>query len=265
MEETRMSHPCCPNLVVWQPWSAGPLGAHIDSVAHQLLDQGDASWTAKYMVRLLADLSRWLQRHALTATDLNEQRVDAFLQDRYQRCHTHRNDRPVLRRLLGQLREPGVIPVPAVETTTRACDRLACDFQHSWLHQRGLAPTTVRDSLDTVRRFLGERFGSEPLRLEALCPQDVTTFMWPQARRSSPAHAQLLATALRSCFRLFLQRGAIANDLANAVPTVPNWRLSALPTCMKAEDVEHLLQSCDRTTRHGQRDSALVFLLARLG
>ena len=36
------------------------------------------------MVRLLANLSRWLQRHALTAMDLNEQRVDAFLQDRYQ-------------------------------------------------------------------------------------------------------------------------------------------------------------------------------------
>jgi hypothetical protein len=109
MEETSMRHPCCPNPGVWQQLSAGPLGAHIDTFAHQLLDQGYASWTAKYMVRLLADLSRWLQRHALTATDLNEQRVDAFLQDRYRRYHTHRNDRSVMRRLLGQLREQGVI------------------------------------------------------------------------------------------------------------------------------------------------------------
>lgn len=42
-----MSHPCCPNPVVWQRLYAGPLGAHIDTFAHQLLDQGYASWTAK--------------------------------------------------------------------------------------------------------------------------------------------------------------------------------------------------------------------------
>ena len=78
-----MSYPCCPNPGVWQQLSAGPLGTHIDTFARQLLDQGYASWTAKSMVRLLADHSRWLQRHALTAMDLNEQRVDAFLQDRY--------------------------------------------------------------------------------------------------------------------------------------------------------------------------------------
>jgi site-specific recombinase XerD len=265
MEETSMSQPYCPNPVVWQQLSAGPLGAHIDTFAHQLLDQGYARWTAKYMVRLLADLSRWLQRHALTATDLNEQRVEAFLQDRYRRYHHHRTDRSVLRRLLGQLREQGVIPVPVVEPSSRACDRIACDFQHYLLHQRGLAPTTVRYYLDTVRRFLGARFGGEPFSLEALCPQDVTTFMLQQARRYSPAHAKLIATALRSFCRFLLQRGAIATDLAKAVPTVANWRLSALPKCMKAEDVEHLLQSGDRTTPQGRRDAAILLLLARLG
>ena len=260
-----MSHPYCPNPGVWQQLSAGPLGAHIDPFAHQLLDQGYASWTAKYMVRLLADLNHWLQRHALTATDLTEQRVDAFLQDRYRRYHPHRLDRPVLKRLLAQLRARGVIPVSVVEPSSSACDRLTCDFQHSLLHQRGLAPTTVRYYLDIVRRFLGARFGREPLRLEALGPHDLTTFMLQQARRYSPARAKLIATALRSFFRFLLQRGAIANDLAKAVPTVPNWRLSALPKFMKAEDVEHLLHSCDRTTPQGQRDAAILLRLARLG
>src|SRR5882724_2670335 len=74
------------------------------------------------MVRRLADLSRWLQRHARTATDLNEQRVEAFLQDRDRRDHTHCHDRPVLRRLLGPRREPEVIAVPVVETNARACE-----------------------------------------------------------------------------------------------------------------------------------------------
>jgi len=178
-----MSHPCCPNPVVLQQLYAGPLGAHIDTCAQQLLDQGYACWTAKYTMRLLADLSGWLQRHALTATDLNEPRVDDFLQDRYHRCRPHRNDRSVPRRLLEQLRDHGVIPAPVVDTDTWASDRIACDFQHYLLPQRGLAPTTVCDSRDTVRRFLGARFGTQPLRWEALSTQDVTTFMLQQARR----------------------------------------------------------------------------------
>jgi len=144
-------------------------------------------------------------------------------------------------------------------------DRLACDVQPSWLHQRGLAPTTVRDDRDTVRRVLGERLGREPLRLEALGPHDGTTCMVPQARRSSPAHAQVIATALRSFVRCLRQHGAIATALATAVPTVPNWRVSALPQCMTAADVEHLWQSGDRTTPPGPRDAAIVLRWARLG
>ena len=66
-------------------------------------------------------------------------------------------------------------------------------------------------------------------------------------------------------FRFLLQAGAITTDLAQAVPTVPHWRLSGLPQLMKAADVEYLLHSCDRQTAQGQRDDAILLLLARLG
>ena len=255
----------CPNPVVSQRLYAGPLGAHIDTWAHQLLQQGYASWTTKYTMRLLADLSSWLQRYSLAVTDLHERHVDAFLQNRYRRCRAHRDDRSILKRLLRQLREHDVIPFPGVETERDARTCLEDDFQHSLLQQRGLAPTTVHAYLDTVRRFLSDRLTAQPLRLEALCAQDVTGFIVQQACRYRPAHAKLTATALRSFLRFLLQRGAIPNDLAQAVPTVPNWRLSALPQFLKAEEVAGLLQSCDQRTPHGQRDYAILLLLARLG
>ena len=77
-----MRHPFCPHPIVLQQLYTGPLGAHIDTFAQQLLAQGYASWTAKYTMRLLADLSCWLQRQPLAITDLDEQRVDDFLQGR---------------------------------------------------------------------------------------------------------------------------------------------------------------------------------------
>jgi hypothetical protein len=183
-----MNHPFCPNPIVVQRLCSGPLGAHIDTWAQQLLTQGYASWTAKYTMRLLANLSCWLQRQTLTAADLNDRRVDEFLQDRYQCYRAHRDDRPILSRLLEHLRDQGLIPVRVVETRTGPHDRIASDFQHYLLQQRGLAPSTVQaspenwrnnaklriispilrgslqDYLNTVRRFLSARFGAQPLR-----------------------------------------------------------------------------------------------------
>jgi site-specific recombinase XerD len=255
----------CPHPVVFPRLSTGPMGTHIDAINQRLSQQGYTSATAKYAMRLLADLNSWLQRYALTAADCNEQLASDFLQDRYRRCRPHRSDRAALKRLLEHLRDQRVLPIQVVATDTHASDRLGGDFQHSLLQQRCLAPTTVAYYLDTVRRFLRDRFDTQPLNLKALGPQDVTRFMVQQARRYSPSRAKLFTTALRSFFRFLLQRGVIAHDLAQAVPTVPHWRLSILPKFMKAEDVNCLLQSVDRNTPQGQRDYAILLLLARLG
>jgi len=255
----------CPNPVILQRLLAGPLSAHINAIAQQLSQQGYTSSSAKNAMRLLDDLSSWLLRQALTAADFNEQLASEFLQDRYRRCRPHLHDRAALRRLLEHLRHQGIIPIPIVKTDTDDSDRLVGDFQHYLIEQRCLAPTTVDYYLKTVQSFLRERFSTQPLNLEALCPQDITDFMIRQARRYSSGRAKLFATALRSFFRFLLQRGAIAHDLAQAVPTVPNWRLTTLPRFMKAKDVDCLLQTCDRTTSKGQRDYAILLLLARLG
>lgn len=61
-----------PNPIVVQRLQAGPLSAHIDTFAQQLFDQGYALWTVKYSVRLLADLTTWMQQQGLAITELAE-------------------------------------------------------------------------------------------------------------------------------------------------------------------------------------------------
>ena len=255
----------CPNPVLLQQLYDGPLGAYVEAFAHQLLTQGYATSTAKYAMRLLADLTRWIEEQALRATDLNEERVEGFLQDRPYRGDSHRSDRSVLRQLLRQLREQGVIPASVVETGLCNDCFICRDFQDHLTHQRCLAPVSIKHYVEIIEGFLHDRIGTQPFQPETLQPQDITQFMLQQARRYSPARTQLMGTALRSFLRFLFQRGDIANDLAKAVPTMPNWRLSSLPKFMKAEDVDHLLQSCDRKTPKGQRDYAILLLLARLG
>ena len=72
-------------------------------------------------------------------------------------------------------------------------------------------------------------------------------------------------TALRCVLRFLYLRGALATDLAGAVPAVANWRQASLPKSLPHKEVKQLLGSCDRRTHGGPRDFAVLVLLVRLG
>jgi site-specific recombinase XerD len=131
--------------------------------------------------------------------------------------------------------------------------------------ERGLAPVTVVGYRDFVQGFVDERFGDQPLRLGELRPSDVSSFIVRHAHSMSPGRASLMVTALRSFLRFLFQRGEIGSNLAEAVPSVANWRLSTIPKYLAPEEIERLLAACDRSTSTGQRDYAILVLLARLG
>ena len=250
-----------PNPIVVQRLQAGPLSAYIDTFAQQLFDEGYALWTVKYSVRLLADLTTWMQQQGLAIKDLAELPVHTFFQHRYQLRRPHRDDRAILKKLLVHLRTLGVIAA----SVKAIGDPIVQAFQQYLIYQRNLAPSTIHYYLNTVVRFLNQRFGTQPPNPDVLCAQDVTGFMLQQARRYSAGQTQLIASALRSFFRFLLQQALITIDLAQCVPTPARRRLSTLPKFISADDVEHLLHCVDQTTPEGRRNYAILQLLARLG
>ena len=74
-----------------------------------------------------------------------------------------------------------------------------------------------------------------------------------------------MTTALRGYLRFLAAQDTCRPWLDRAVPTVPQWRLSALPHYLPTADVERLIASCDLTKPQGIRDKAILLLLARLG
>ena len=116
-----------------------------------------------------------------------------------------------------------------------------------------------------MRRFLIVRFGNSLISLEELSPNDITQFILRHAQYCSRRHAQVMMTVLRSFLHFVYQKGQTPTDLSTCVPTVANWSLSELPIFLRPEDIERLLQSCDKSSIIGQRDYAVLLLLARLG
>lgn len=254
-----------PNPAVLERLHAGPLSAPIDDFAREYADRGYAVWTGKYAMRLLAALSRWLEHEGLSVSDLDEPTIEVFLQCRYRAFRPHRDDRAVLTFFLTYLREKGVVAPSLERQATDQGSKIREAFHRHLVSQRNLAPSTVRTYLDTVGHFLEWRFGTLSLQLGVLCAQDVSGFMLEQARRYSAGRTQLIASALRSFLRFLLQCATIATDLSQYVPAPVRRQLSGLPKFMPTEDVERLLQSIDQDCPQGQRDYAIVLLLARLG
>lgn len=254
-----------PNPAVFERLHAGPLGGQIEAFAQEWSDRGYAVWTAKYAMRLLADLSKWLEQTGRPLTALDEQAADAFLQHRYQSHRQHREDQGTLAVVLAYLRSQGVLTPVAERQEDDGTSSIRGAFHRHLIRQRDLAPSTVQTYWDTVRRFLDWRFGTHSPQFDMLGAQDVNDFMLEQARRYSAGHTQLIASALRGFLRFLRQTGDIAVDLARHVPAPARRQLSGLPKYMPAEDVERLLQSIGQESPQGRRDCAIVLRLARLG
>ena len=241
----------------------GPLASQIDSFAEFLAHQGYAPGSVTSKCLLVADLSRWLKRRGLTLAQMDEGILKQF--HAHHRSSIRRGDVATSQQMLTWLRGFGVVPALPQTVDRTVLGRLTQDYERFLSSQRGLAPATLRSYLPIVRRFLTERFGNSTVHVEDLRPRDLHRFILRQVPRGSRNYSKLMVTALRSFLGFLFQRGAIKIDLLAGVPGVANWRLSHLPKSLPPDQVERLLRCCDRNTPSGQRDYAILLLLARLG
>jgi site-specific recombinase XerD len=249
----------------FEQFHSGPLKMHIAAYARWLSAQGYASATAREHLQLLSHLSHWYEQHQLTGDDLREPRLSQFLHHRQGQSRAPRSNGTILTQFLRVLREVGMLPAaPGFSEQSNGQDRIR-DYTHYLVQERGLASTTVTSYLPIVRRFLTACFGTEVIALEALSVRDARRFLLDYTPAVSPKRAKLIVSALRSFLRFLYQQGVLATDLALSLPAVADWRLSSLPKFIAPDEVERLLQSCDRTHPTGLRDYAILLLLARLG
>ena len=245
--------------------TAGLLGLHtfIDAVGRSLSDAGYSAKTVRSYLCLLRIFERWLVERGGTITDLEEE-VVAFLGEVRDRGRTTRNYRAAIGHLLALMKECGGLS----SDVDADCSALGLLMHRYRLHlrlERGLEPTTISGYAHLARRFLVHRFGDgdpDPGRLSA---SDIHRFMLEQAQAVSSAQTRMVATVLRSFCRFLVCAGEIDADLGAAVLPVRSSRWSAIPKYLDADQVEHLLASCDSTTPCGLRNRAVLLLLARLG
>ncbi len=242
----------------------GPLGEHIDAFAAQLQEQGYAPEPARMQLRVVVELSRWLERQGRAAMDLTPSGVQAYLRYRRRQGLPFHGAAAACQKCLRLLRDRGLV-APERPRPLSAREQLEHAFARYLAQDRGLAAATLVNYVPVVRQFLRERFRARGLRLAALRAGDITGFVQRHAHDHSPGQTKVMLTALRAFLRYLGHCGATATDLAPCVPSVPIWRFATLPRSLQPGQVQQVLDACDRQTARGRRDYAILLLLARLG
>jgi site-specific recombinase XerD len=232
----------------------------------ELIGRGYRPWPTVKQLQLLAHVSRWLEARDLQAGELTVDRVEQFVRVRRASRRSGLVSTRAMRPLLGYLRGLGVIPEAAMVVLPLPGEQLVARYSAYLLERRGLSQSSVRNYVNVARAFFSDRetLGGS-LALEELDGPAVTDFVLRESRRTSIGSAMCLVVRLRALLRFLHVEGEIAEDLTGAVPRVASWRNASLVKALDSSAVTRLLASCDRRTRFGRRDFAVLMLLCRLG
>ena len=164
---------------------------------------------------------------------------------------------------LEYLRALGLTPAPAPPLAHGPVEELLADYSRYLLIERGLRRTRCSTRTRRPRGCSWRRRGwaaPRPAR-----PADVSMFLSRECPKRSVSGARDLVSALRSFLRYLHLAGRIEAPLMWALPSVADLRDRTLPRGLEPAVVKRLLASCDRRTRVGRRDYAILLLLSRLG
>ena len=245
---------------------SGPLAAFAAGFGAELLRAGYRPRSAREQLRLMADASEWLAGRGLDACDLTEVRVAELMVERRSAGRSHLLSGRAMVPLLDYLRASGVVPAAVAMASLTPVEGLIERYWAYLLERRGLATSTARNYVGVARGFLCWREAvNGTLSIAELDSVAVIAFVLGETGRCSVGSAKCLVTRLRMFLRFLHVEGKIDRDLTGAVPSVASWRLAGLVKALDAGALRRLLASCDRRTRVGRRDFAVLMLLSRLG
>ncbi len=241
----------------------GPLAPFAVGFEEDLDRQGYRS--ASDHLYVMAQLSRWMGTEMLGTSDLSASGIEDFAGWRKASGYVTPVSPTRLCRLVDYLVGVGAVasfePAVAGTPVESLIERYSCYL----LQERGFQTDSVRVYVDVARLFLLWLSADGDLDLENVTAAEVTRFVLGESQRLRVASAKAMTTRLRSLLRFLYVQGLTANPVADAVPSVACWRLTSLPEALPPSQVACLLKSCDRRTRVGRRDFAVLIVLSRLG
>lgn len=228
---------------------------------------GHTELTVRDYGRAASHFGAWAAAHGVKVAAVTDRTVSSFAAHRCccatSRLHGRRVSKRYVarvRRFVNYLRMLGVVPA-ALAAPSPALPPWMEEFRQWLTVQRGLAASTIRRYENMVGQLL-RHLGDDPRKYDAGL---VRTAILTEVADRHPVYAKSYVCALRSWLKFLAAQGACQPWLERAVPTLPVWKLTALPRYLGKRDLKRVIQTCDLSTELGIRDRAILLLLSRLG
>lgn len=241
----------------------GPLAQYAAAFKEELEAAGYTPLSTASVMRVVSNLSIWLEEQAVAAADLDADRIEEFIRARRSAGFVAPPPLRTLGVMLRVLEASGVAITRRPTRPTSAMEDLLSSFRTYLLDERGLATCTTDAYVHRARRFLAGR--PEGANLADLCAKDVTDAVLRESATWSVGATQYFVAGVRSFLRYCFAEGLTPSDLSAAALTTTGRRASTLPMGISRADADALLASCDRRRAEGRRDYAILVTLLRLG
>jgi integrase/recombinase XerD len=242
----------------------GPLAVFEAGFAAEMAATGYVPRVVQLQLRLMTELSGWLESQGLEAWDLSLEVAEAFMVVRRQAGQVRHVTVKCLLPLLGYLAGKGVIASAGSRMVEGPVEAILGRYGEYLRVERALGSGTIAGYVAAVRPFVAAHIGSAG-GLGVLTAADVTRFIVKACPDRPPGPAKVIVTAMRSFLGWLHLEGTLAVPLSSAVPSVSSRRLVGLPDPLSVSQMRALLGVCDRRSRTGRRDYAMIVLLWRLG
>ena len=252
--------------MVWVPVVSGALAPYAAGLESWLVSRAYSASAAADRLYQFDQLSRWLGREGLSASELTSEHAGRFAAGRRAAGLKSWSSPRSVALPLEYLRQLGVVPMPVPVSAQGSVEELLADYCRYLSVERGLSDHTVFDAyVPAARLFVSGLETTDGLGLDQLSAAEVSSFLARQCPGRSMSGARDLVCALRSFLRYLHLAGLTAAPLAWAVPPAASLRDRTLPRGLQPAVVAGLLASCDQRTLTGARDYAILLLLSRLG
>jgi site-specific recombinase XerD len=244
------------------------LQPHLDDFLGALGAAGYSFLSIGNYCQSVAHFGLWIDRNHVAIEEVDEKVVTAFATHRC-RClgipHRKRLSRRYVervRRFIRDLDRKGVIDYRSVNINAAdSYPDFVAVFRDSLADDHGLSHRTVDRYVRLVTQLLLV-LGNDPATYDAGTIRGAVAGLSPRYSRST---IQGYTTALRAYLRFLVARGLCCASLVDVVPTVPQWKLSALPRYIDADELTRVFDACDPQTTGGIRDRSILLLLGRIG
>ena len=247
----------------------GPAGPYVSALATVLHQQRYAPDTIRQYLRSVDAFSRWHHAQGRLLTELEDHHLAQYL--------VHVGRRPL------QARPNGGSPHAAAALPHLLCVLRAQEGMKSqvappslspaelWLHRfithlrdvRGLAPLTCQGYLFFVRRFLSESGRTSVWR--PLQAEELSAFVRREAEKRRGGGRKRPGTALRAFVRFLVTYAEAPAGLEAIILTPCEWTHASVPPHFSQDEIAQMLAAATDGTPTGQRNHAILLLLARLG